>query len=283
MLTEKKWDWEIGTKTRWTWNFSHLYNYRHLLGNLVKKEFLLNYQQTILGPLWILFQPLLTLVTYLLVFNKLIGIPVGNNLPPVLFYFSGIILWSFFNDSFSGTAGTFINNIHIFSKVYFPRIIMPVALIINQFLRLCIQLLLLILLITYYTLFQNLDLDFSLTTLGVPVAVCFVGLLSLSIGLIFSVLTAKYRDIGNFVAVAIRLLMFITPVIYPLSAIKKELHWIVNLNPLAPLFELFRLGLFGTGIVSFEQFLYSAVFTLIALVLALYLFQKEGSKLIDVV
>ncbi len=116
-----------------------------------------------------------------------------------------------------------------------------------------------------------------------PIAVIFVGLLSLSLGLIFSILTAKYRDIGNFVAVAIRLLMFITPVIYPLSAIRKELHWIVNLNPLAPLFELFRLGLFGTGIVSFSQFLYSAFFALISLVLALYLFQKEGSKLIDVV
>ncbi len=102
MVTEKKWDWEIGTKPNWSWNFSPLFSYRHLLSNLVRREFLLNYQQTILGPLWILFQPILTLATYMLVFNKLIGVPIGGNLPPVLFYFSGIVLWSFLMTALAG-------------------------------------------------------------------------------------------------------------------------------------------------------------------------------------
>lgn len=283
MINDKNWDWEIGTKPNWSWNFGPLLSYRHLLSNLVRREFLLNYQQTILGPLWILFQPILTLITYILVFNKIIGIPIGGNLPPVLFYFSGIVLWGFFNESFGGISNTFINNIHIFSKVYFPRIIMPLSLMITQFLRLCIQLILLILLIIYYTTFQGFNIRFNELLFAVPVAVLFVGIISLSIGLILSVLTAKYRDIGNFVTVGIRLLMFITPVIYPLSAVKGNLHWIVNLNPLTPLFELFRLGLLGSGTVNFSQFLYSALFASLAMIAALYLFKKEGSKLIDVV
>ena len=284
MLTqENKWDWEISSRPRWNLDFRQLLSYRHLLGNLVRREFLLNYQQTVLGPLWILFQPILTLIVYVLVFGKLIGINIGSNLPPVLFYFSGIVLWNFFNDAFTGTSNIFRDNIHIFSKVYFPRIIMPLSVVITHFLRLCIQLLLLLLMIIYYVVFTNFRINVSLFILAIPVVILFTGMISFSMGLIFSVLTAKYRDIANLVFVGIRLLMFVTPVIYPLSAVPETLRWIVSLNPLTPLFELFRLGLFGIGIVSFPQLIYSTLFTILSLSAALYLFNKQGSKLIDVV
>ena len=284
MLTqEKKWDWEISSKAGWSWDIRQLLSYRHLLGNLIRREFLLNYQQTVLGPLWILFQPILTLIVYVLVFGKLIGINIGSNLPPVLFYFSGIVLWNFFNDSFTGTSNIFRDNIHIFSKVYFPRMIMPLSVVITHFLRLCIQLLLLVLMIFYYVLFTEFSMKASAYMLAIPVAILFTGLISFSMGLIFSVLTAKYRDISNFVFVGIRLMMFVTPVIYPLSTVPENLRWIVSLNPLTALFELFRLGLFGMGTVTFAQLIYSILFAILSLLASLYLFNKQGSKLIDVV
>jgi lipopolysaccharide transport system permease protein len=258
-------------------------SYRHLLASLVKREFLLNYQQTVLGPLWILLQPILTLIIYVMVFGKFIGIPIGDNLPPVLFYFSGIVLWNFFNDSFSGTSNTFRDNIHIFSKVYFPRIIMPLSQIGTHLFRMFIQLVLLALMIVYYSMFTTFQFEFTWLTLMIPVAIFFVGLISFSMGLMFSVLTAKYRDLGNLVFVGIRLLMFVTPVIYPLATVKESLRWIVNINPLTPLFELFKLGLLGEGTVSMYQFIYSVIFAAAAFWVAIILFQRQGSKLIDYV
>ena len=280
---EQKWDWEIQSRPKFKWGVQDILSYRHLLGSLVRREFLLNYQQTILGPVWILFQPLLTLVTYVLVFGKLIGIPTGENLPPVLFYFSGIVLWNFFNDSFVGTSNTFRDNIQIFSKVYFPRIIMPLSVLFTHFFRLLVQLILLVLMIGYYIIFRDFHVPLSINLLLVPLAIILTGVISFTLGLFFSVLTAKYRDISNLVYVGIRLLMFVTPVIYPLSAVQEKLRWVVNINPLTPLFELFRLGLLGQGTVAPLQLLYCILFIVLTLFGSLYLFTKQGSKLIDVV
>ena len=282
-VEEKKWDWQIGSKPGWDLGLDHLVSYRHLLGSLVRREFLLNYQQTVLGPLWILFQPILTLITYVLVFGKFIGIPTGAHIPPVLFYFSGIVLWNFFNDTFGGTSNTFRDNFHIFSKVYFPRIIMPLSVITTHFLRLLIQVVLLTLMIVYYVLFRDYTIQAGFNILLIPVAILLTGLISFSLGLIFSVLTAKYRDISNLVFIGIRLLMFVTPVIYPISAIPEKLRWIVNLNPLTPLFELFRLGLLGEGTVTPSLLLYSIGFTALSLLVSIYIFNRQGRKLIDVV
>ena len=282
--TEKNWDWEIKKNGNpWPWNSAQLISYRHLLANLVKREFLLNYRQTILGPLWILFQPLLTLMVYVLVFGKIIGVPTEVDLPPVLFYLSGIVLWNFFNDSFLGTVNTFRDNIHVFSKVYFPRIIMPISTTVTHVLRLLIQLMLLIAMITYYVLFRNFNLSFQPWMIAFPFAILFVGMISLGLGLIFSVLTAKYRDIANFVNVGIRLLMFVTPVIYPMSAVHKNFRWLVNLNPLTSFFEIFRKSLLGAGSISVDQIVYGVIFAFLILILGLYLFNRLGNQLIDVV
>src|SRR5918993_582666 len=218
MLTsQEKPVWKIEAKSSYlNLNLHELLSYRHLLFRLVRKEFLVNYQQTLLGPVWILFQPLLTMLTYVFVFNKVIGVSVGGKLPPVLFYFSGIVLWNFFKVSFT------------------PYL------------------------------------------LAVPFVVVVVGMISLSLGLMFSVLTAKYRDLGNFVDISVRILLFITPVIYPLSAVKENIRWVVQLNPLAPLFELFRLGVLGEGIVSPWGLLNSCCFMIVTLLLAIMLFNKMG-------
>ncbi|AMM51707.1 ABC transporter [Rufibacter sp. DG15C] len=278
-----KWDWEITNKTTfWSHSLQELWAYRHLLVGLVRRYFLLNYNQTVLGPLWILFQPILTLLTYVLVFNKLVGISTGA-LPPVVFYASGIVLWNFFSDSFTGTSNTFRENIQLFSKVYFPRIIMPLSIVSTQFLRFFIQLGMFIVVILYYSLATDFAFTWSWSLLLLPVAVALVGLFGLGLGLLFSVLTAKYRDITNLVSLGVRLLMFITPVIYPLTVIPEKLRWVVQLNPLTPLFELFRLSMLGQGLVTPGQLLYSLVITLVLLFSAILFFNKQGDKLIDVV
>ncbi|MEO6229094.1 MAG: ABC transporter permease [Ferruginibacter sp.] len=282
-LVENKKEWVIESKSRYFGlNLKEIYAYRHLLQRLVRKEFLINYQQTLLGPLWIVFSPLLTMITYVFVFNKIIGVSSGK-LPPVLFYFSGIIVWNFFNDSFGSTSKTFRDNIGLFSKVYFPRLIVPFSQIITQLFRFLIQLILLIFILIYFMVFQGFEVKFSYLLLAIPFIMFTIGMISLSLGLIFSVLTAKYRDLANLVDMLMKVLMFITPVIYPMSSVSEDIRWFVQLNPLAPLFEFFRLCLLGDGIVSASQLLYSVGFMAITAFFAILIFNKQGSKLIDVI
>lgn len=281
--TSTPWDWEIRAKTSWGGiHLGELWSYRHLLVSLVRRDFLLNYQQTVLGPLWILFQPILTLATYVLVFGKLVRVST-DSIPPVLFYFSGIVLWNFFNDAFGGTSNTFRDNAHIFSKVYFPRLIMPIAVVSTSFLRFLMQFALLFILMIYYYIFLDFSPYFTINSLLLPLTVVLTGIIGLGLGLLFSVLTAKYRDIGNLVSLGLRLLMFVTPVIYPVSSVPEKLRWIVQLNPLTPLFELFRLSMFGKGTFSPIQLLYMLAFTVVVFLGSVLLFNKQGDKLIDFV
>lgn len=279
----RKWDWEIGFKTSyWDWNFKELWSYRDLLLSFVRRDFLLNYQQTILGPLWILFQPLMTLITYLLVFGKLVGISTGT-IPPVLFYFSGIVLWNFFNDSFGNTSNVFRDNSHLFGKVFFPRLIVPIASVSTQFMRFLVQFATLIILVATFVFFQDFSLNINVWLLTVPLSIVMIGMIALGSGLIFSVLTAKYRDINNLVMLIVRLLMFFTPVIYPLSSIPEQYRWIVAINPLSALFEVFRIGLLGQGSITPFQLVYSTVFTLVVFFSGILIFNKQSDKLIDVI
>jgi lipopolysaccharide transport system permease protein len=281
--TKNNWDWEIQSKTSW-WgsSFKDLWSYRHLLTGLVRRDFLLSYQQTALGPIWMLFQPLLTMVTYVLVFGKLIGVSTGG-LPPVLFYMSGVILWNFFNDTFLGTSFTFKENAQIFSKVYFPRLIMPLSQLSTHFFRFLVQFSMFLALIAFYVLFQDYPLPGSLWILSLPLVFLLVGLTALSLGLIFSVLTAKYRDMINLVSLGVRLLMFLTPVLYPVQFVPEKARWMVQFNPLTSYFELFRLSLLGEGVVTTGHLVYSIAFTLFLFSCSLLIFNKKGDKLIDIV
>jgi lipopolysaccharide transport system permease protein len=278
-----QWDWEFGSRTSWWgWSARELWSYRNLLARLVRRDFLLNYQQTVLGPLWILFQPILTLVTFVLVFDKLVGIPTGT-IPPVLFYLAGIVLWNFFNDSFLGTSFTFRENAQIFSKVYFPRLVVPLSVMSTHFFRFLMQLVLLLIVLVWYWLVEGVLVSINAWLFFFPVSVLLIGCIGLSLGLIFSVLTAKYRDLVNLVHLGVRLMMFLTPVIYPVAIIPEDVRWLVQLNPLTPLFEVFRFGLLGDGTFSVLQLLYSTVFALVLVLVSFMVFNKQGDKLIDVV
>lgn len=280
---DNKWEWGIGPKPAHAFSiFKSIYSYRHFHSALVRKEFLLNYQQTILGPLWIFFQPLLTLIVYVLVFGKLIGIPTGKSIPPVLFYFSGIILWNFFNDSFWGISNTFRDHIHLYSKVYFPRIIVPLSVLSTHFLRFLIQFAMLVIVLIYFIVFKNFRLQSGLNLLALPLVFIGVAAVSTGCGLVAALLTARYRDFTNLIAIVLRLLMFVTPVLYPLAALTAKLKWVVLINPLTPFFELFRFCLFGEGSVDVYSLAYSFSFSFIILFISLFLFNARSSKLIDI-
>ncbi|QDA62447.1 ABC transporter permease [Hymenobacter jejuensis] len=247
----------------------------------MRRDFLLIYQQTILGPFWVLLQPVLTLVTYVLVFGKVVGISTGG-IPPVLFYLAGIVLWNLFNESFTSITSTFRDNAHIFSKVYFPRLIIPVSRLSVYLLHFTIQFSLLVLALLYYLIFSPLQAPEAISLMLVPVAVVLVSIISFALGLLFSVITAKYRDVGHLLGLVVRLLMFLTPVIYPISYVSEKWRWIVQLNPLTPLFELFRRALLGQGVVTIPQFVYSFTFAGLLLIVSLLIFNKQGDKLIDI-
>lgn len=280
---DSKWDWEIKATTNW-WDIKlqESWAYRHLLLGLVKRDFLLGYQQTILGPFWTLLQPVMTMLTYLVVFGKVVGISTGRA-PAVLFYLAGVILWTLFNDAFTGTSTSFRNNAHLFSKVYFPRIIVPVAHGVSCLLSFSIQFVFLLLMLVYYRLATNWQAPPSGYMVMIVPAIAIVSAQSLAWGLLFSVLTGKYRDVTFVVSLGVRLLMFLTPVIYPMQYIAEKWRWVVELNPLTPAFELFRWALLGEGLVTPRQLLVSAGFTLGLTIVALLTFNKQVSKLIDVV
>jgi lipopolysaccharide transport system permease protein len=276
------WDWQIKPRSKWLeLNVRELFAYKDLLFRLVRRDFLMLYQQTLLGPLWIILQPLLTVLTYILIFDKVMGISTSG-VPPFLFYLTGITLWNLFSDVFTGTALIFVTNSNIFSKVYFPRLIVPLSTTLLHFMRLGIQLLLLIAVILFYHFSGRFQVQAGHWIFSILPMVLAAGI-GLACGLIFSVLTARYRDLMNLLHILVRLLMFVCPIFFSLSIVPEKYQWILNLNPLTPLFELFRFAFIGQGQFTAGQLLYSAGVTVVLLAGGTILFNKKADALLDVV
>ena len=280
-MKDNKPKWEIKPETTWLGSsLKELLSYKDLLIRLVRKEFLTSYQQTLLGPFWVLLQPILSVLTYVLVFNKVIGIPT-DGVPSFLFYLIGITLWNLFSELFLSTALTFKQNIAIFSKVYFPRILAPVSTLLLNGLRFLIQLLFLIIVLIYCYFTHKVQLNLSYVFMVVPVIIVTSGI-GFGAGLIFSVLTVKYKDLTNLLQLFIRLLMFVCPIFYSLSMVPDKHKWLANLNPLSSQFESFRYAFLGKGYVSGSQFIYSSVFMILILAAGILIFNKMTDKLMDV-
>jgi lipopolysaccharide transport system permease protein len=278
----KHWDWEINSKSTWLGvERSEIYAYRGLLLRLTRKDFLGTYQQTLLGPFWVLIQPLLTVVTYVLVFNKVIGIST-NGVPPFLFNLIGITLWNLFSEVFLNTAKSFTQNAGIFNKVYFPRIIVALSALYLQLLLFGIQLLLLVVVFASFLISGKISANPSNFLLIIPIIIITAGI-AFGAGLILSVMTAKYRDLMALIQLLIRLLMFVCPVFYTLSMVPEKIKWVVNLNPLSSQFEFFRYAFIGTGQTSNLQFLYSASFMVFMVFIGVLLFNKMSDNLMDVI
>jgi lipopolysaccharide transport system permease protein len=276
------WDWEIKTETSWFGiSMKELYAYKDLLFRLVRKDFLSSYQQTLLGPFWLMFQPLVTVIIYVLVFHAVIGVST-EGIPAFLYYLIGITLWNLFSNILLNTAYSFMQSAHIFEKVYFPRLISPFSILILNLLRFGIQFLLLLLAAGYFYIFKKVDFNPVDLLLTVPVIII-TSCLGFGAGLIFSIITVKYKDLLNLLDLFTRLLMFVCPIFYSLAIVPKNVKWLVHLNPLSSQFEMFRYAFLGKGTFHYVDVLYSIGFMICLLFAGIAIFNKWSDKLIDVV
>lgn len=274
------WEWEIKKETSWLGtSLKELRSYKELLLRLVRKEFLATYQQTLLGPLWVIIIPVFTVLTYVLVFNKVMGFTT-QGVPPLLYYLAGITLWNLFSDTFLAVVPTFSQNAQIFTKVYFPRLIVPLSVIALQLVRFSIQLVLLIIITGYYVFVGKATVTLTGFLYAIPAIIITVGT-AFGSGLIFSILTTKYRDLQALLQFILRLFMFLCPIFFSYQTASQKFKWLVALNPLSILFEFFRFAFTGKGYISGPEIIYSIIVMLIVVVAGLLLFNKTGDKLID--
>jgi len=258
-----------------------IWEYRDLLRMLVQRDIVTVYKQTVLGPIWFFIQPVLTMLVYVLVFGNIANIST-DGIPRPLFYLSGIILWNYFADSFTNTSNTFTANAEIFGKVYFPRLLVPLSLVLSGLLKFLIQMGLFLVLFAWF-FFTTDQLHPNLWLLAIPPIVILMAGLGLGLGILFSSLTTKYRDLKFVLQFGIQLLMYATPIIYPMSLLSGGLRRFLWWNPIAHLVEAFKYGFLGEGDVSPAGLAYSAAFTLATLIGGLLMFHRTEQSFMDTV
>lgn len=279
----EKWDLIIEPQNSlWSIPWRDLWSYRDLLGMFVKRDVITIYKQTILGPIWYVLQPIMTTGIYVLVFGKIAGIST-DGLPQVLFYLSGITIWNYFSESFNTTSKTFSENANIFGKVYFPRLIMPLSKVLSALIKFGIQMALFLSVYLYYIFFTSTEIHPNMTLLLFPLYVLLMAFMGLGFGLIFTSLTTKYRDLNFLIQFGVQLLMYATPVIYPMSTIPAKYQWIIELNPLTSILEGFRYGFLGAGSFNWPALLYSTIFTIVILGSGIVIFNRTEKKFIDTI
>jgi lipopolysaccharide transport system permease protein len=278
----ESWDLEIRPKRHLLdINLKEIWTYRDLVMLFVRRDFVSRYKQTILGPFWFILNPLISTLMYTLVFAGIAKIPT-EGVPPQLFYISGIVAWSYFAACLNGTSSTFLTNAGIFGKVYFPRLVSPISVIISSMVQLGIQFLLLISIMIYYSL-TGYEIQINSHIFYLPLIIITLALMGLGFGIIFSALTTKYRDLSNLMGFGVQLWMYITPVIYPSSMVPEKFKIFLFINPVAPLVEAFKYGLIGAGEFNPGRLLYSVIFTLILLIIGVILFNRTEQNFMDTV
>lgn len=259
-----------------------LWQYRDLYVMYIKRDIVTYYKQTIFGPLWYVIQPILTTVMYMFVFGGLAKIPT-DGIPQPLFYMAGITLWNYFSQTFTACSNVFANNASVFGKVYFPRLVVPLASCSSNLIRLVIQFVLFMAIYIYYVIAEGLSFSMTVAFLLCPLVIIITGLMAMAAGLFFSSWTVKYRDLQYVVQFGVQLVMYATPVIYPLSFAPESYRWLMNLNPLTPLFEMFKYGCLGVGTFSMGSIVYSLGFTLVMLFVAVLVFNRTEQNFMDTV
>lgn len=259
---------------------THLFEYRYLLSRLVHRDITAFYKQTILGPLWLIIQPLFTTAIFTLIFGNLIK-AAADSIPRPLFYLSGLILWNYFSECLNRTSGVFKDNAVLFGKVYFPRLLIPVSIVISLLFRYFIQLLLFLAVEILLSFNGSFHFQYNWLMLLFPILTLLMATLGLGLGLITAALTVKYKDLSFLIAFGIQLLMYASPVIYPLSAADPKFRWIISINPMAPIIETFRLAFLGKGSFSWGQLGQSALTCNLILLTGIVLFSKTEKNFID--
>lgn len=288
MQKQEDQDWDLVIKGRsslFDLRLGELWNYRDLLVMFVKRDFVSFYKQTILGPLWFFIQPIFTTIVFSFVFGNLAGIST-EGAPKYLFYLTGITSWAYFSDCLTKTSTVFRDNAGIFGKVYFPRLIMPLSIVVSNLVRFGVQMLLLLCMMTYFYFFPIKGSSFHMTyaLFLFPILVILMALLGLGLGLIITAMTTKYRDLTFLVTFGVQLLMYATPVIYPLSyAREKGYATFVELNPMSGIIEAFRYAFLGTGEFTASSLGYSTLVTLIILFFGILIFNKTEKNFVDTI
>jgi len=262
-------------------NLAELWGYRDLIYMYVKRDIVMFYKQTIMGPLWFVIQPILTTILFIFVFGNLAGIST-DGIPKPLFYFSGILFWNYFSDCLTRNSKIFIENQNVFGKVYFPRLVVPISITISNLVRFFIQCIIFLILYFYYY-FSGVQVIPNAHIFLFPLLLLLVAGLSLGFGIIFSSLTTKYRDLTFLLQFGVQLWMYLTPVIYPLNSIPIDKQWIIQLNPITSIIETFKFGFIGIGSFSWFYLMYSTVFMIILLALGIVIFNKVEKGFMDTV
>lgn len=284
-IPNNDWLFEITPKNKFfSLNFKEVWNYRDLLILFVKRDIVTVYKQTVLGPLWYLIQPLFTSVTFTIIFNNVAGIDTGT-VPPFLFNLASITVWNYFTACLTGTSDTFRANASIFGKVYFPRIITPLSIVISNLIKFGIQLLIFIAFYLYYYS-QGAVISLNKVTVFFPILIAIMGVLGLGIGMLISSLVTKYRDFTHLIGFGVQLLMYLSAVMYPMELIKNKLPkfgWLVEYNPLAYIIETSRYMLLDVGDISILGLCYTLLVTIIVFFTGLLIFNKTEKSFIDTV
>lgn len=286
MDNTQNWTEEISPKhSLFDLKLKETWQYRDLLILMVRRNFVANYKQTILGPLWFFINPILTSLMFTVVFGGIAGIKT-DGIPGILFYLSGLTLWNYFQDCLNGTSNVFRENASIFGKVYFPRLIMPLSIVIGNLLKFGIQLFLFLFFLIYY-LVRGVEINCNIYIILLPFLVFLMAGIGLGLGMIVSSMTTKYRDLSYLLSFGVSLLMYATPIIYPISMIYKrlpeKLHWMAMINPLSPIIEAFKYGFLGEGVLSWGGLLYSTIFTFLSLFFGILIFNKVERSFMDTV
>lgn len=280
---EDRWDMVIsGKNSLFNLNLKDVWQYRDLLTLLVRRDFVSFYKQTVLGPLWFFIQPFFTTVIFVIIFGNLAGIST-DGIPQPLFYMTGVVMWNYFSECLLKTSTVFKDNANVFGKVYFPRLIMPLSIIVSNLIRFGVQLLMLFIVLVWFILFEDYSFNPTKYILLIPYLVLIMALLGLGFGMIISAMTTKYRDLTFLVTFGVQLLMYATPIIYPLSAAPEKYKALISLNPMSPVIEGVRLGLLGKGEFTWSVLLYVTLFTLITLITGMLVFNRVEKSFVDTI
>ncbi len=258
-----------------------LWKYRDLTGLFVRRDFVSVYKQTILGPLWYLIQPILTTITFTVIFGRIARLPT-DGLPQFLFYMSGTVVWTYFAECLNKTSNTFITNSQLFGKVYFPRLSVPISILFSNLVAFVIQFLLFLCFMLYFWA-SGAAIRPNLWVLLTPLLILMMAGLGLGFGIIVSSLTTRYRDLRFLVTFGVQLWMYATPVIYPVSSIPERYRILIQANPITPLVEAFRYAFLGAGAPNLLNLLYSGGFMLVVLTIGILLFNRIEATFMDTV
>ncbi|HEY8931458.1 MAG TPA: ABC transporter permease [Mucilaginibacter sp.] len=286
-MTEQKdyWDLEIVPESNMLdLKLQDIWRYRDLLILLVRRDFVSFYKQTILGPLWFFIQPLFTTIIYTFIFGNLAAIST-DGLPQPLFYLAGITAWNYFADCLTKTSSVFTANAGLFGKVYFPRLIVPLSIVVSNLIRFGVQMCLFLLMMAYYAT-KGANLHPNISLLLFPFLLLLMAMLGLGLGMIISAMTTKYRDLSFLVTFGIQLMMYLTTVIYPLSVVKAKYphyQWLLEYNPMTSIIEAFRYGFLGRGTFTAASLAITTGVTLVILLTGIIIFNRVERDFIDTV